>query len=69
MTRFPEPGRTRTRLIPALGADRAAALHRCLIMSTLDVVRHWAETHHGDIEVIVADGGSSIQQSKYIANS
>ena len=32
MTRFPEPGQTKTRLIPALGSDRAAELHRCLIM-------------------------------------
>ena len=29
-TRFPEPGRAKTRLIPALGADGAAALHRRL---------------------------------------
>ncbi len=59
MTRFPEPGRTKTRLIPALGADRAAALHRCLIMYTLDVVRHWAETHHGDVEVRYSGGDES----------
>ncbi|GGE20292.1 hypothetical protein GCM10011529_28670 [Polymorphobacter glacialis] len=29
-TRWPEPGRAKTRLIPALGADGAAALHRRL---------------------------------------
>ena len=56
MTRFPEPGRTKTRLIPVLGADRAAALHRCLIRRTLDVVLHWAEVHHCDVEVRYAGG-------------
>ena len=34
-TRFPEPGRAKTRLIPALGAAGAAALHRSLTESTL----------------------------------
>lgn len=56
MTRFPEPGKTKTRLIPALGSDRAAALHRCLIRHTLDVVCHWAETHACDVEVRYVGG-------------
>lgn len=30
MTRYPEPGRAKTRLIPALGAEGAARLHRRL---------------------------------------
>lgn len=59
MTRFPEPGRTKTRLIPALGAHRAAALHRCLIRRTLDVVCHWAEAHHCDVDVRYAGGDES----------
>jgi rSAM/selenodomain-associated transferase 2/rSAM/selenodomain-associated transferase 1 len=33
--RFPEPGRVKTRLIPLLGADGAAALHRRLVLRTL----------------------------------
>lgn len=56
MTRFPEPGRTKTRLVPALGANRAAALHRCLIIRTLDVARDMAEEHHCDVEVRYAGG-------------
>ena len=59
LTRFPEAGRTKTRLIPALGADRAAALHRCLIVRTLDVVCHWADAHHCDVEVRYAGGDES----------
>ena len=38
-TRWPEPGRTKTRLIPAIGAERAAALHRRLTELTLAAVQ------------------------------
>jgi rSAM/selenodomain-associated transferase 1 len=38
-TRFPEPGRAKTRLIPALGAAGAAALHRCMTERTLATLR------------------------------
>ncbi len=38
-TRYPEPGRAKTRLIPALGADGAADLHRRLTERTLAQVR------------------------------
>ncbi len=38
-TRFPTPGAAKTRLIPAIGAGAAAALHRRLVERTLAVVR------------------------------
>lgn len=38
-TRYPEPGLAKTRLIPALGPDGAAALHRRLTERTLAQVR------------------------------
>lgn len=38
-TRFPEAGRAKTRLIPAIGPDRAADLHRRLTERTLAAVR------------------------------
>lgn len=38
-TRYPEPGRTKTRLIPALGAEGAAELQRQLTEHTLRQVR------------------------------
>ena len=44
-TRAPESGRTKTRLIPALGAEGAAALHRAMVERTLGTARamrqHW----------------------------
>ena len=38
-TRWPEPGRCKTRLIPALGAEGAAALHKKLVEKTVETVR------------------------------
>lgn len=38
-TRFPEPGRAKTRLIPALGATGAAQLHRRLTEQTVAAAR------------------------------
>ena len=38
-TRYPQPGRAKTRLIPALGADGAAELHRRLTERTLATLR------------------------------
>ncbi|KAM3095816.1 TIGR04282 family arsenosugar biosynthesis glycosyltransferase [Phormidesmis sp. 146-12] len=39
-TRYPEPGKAKTRLIPALGPQGAAALHRQMTEQTLTEVRH-----------------------------
>ena len=39
LTKSPQPGRVKTRLIPALGAEGAARFHRALVDITLDKVR------------------------------
>jgi uncharacterized protein len=38
-TRYPEPGKTKTRLIPALGEDGAAQLHRRMAEYTVEQAR------------------------------
>lgn len=42
-TRFPLPGRTKTRLIPALGEQGAADLHRAMTERTVEAVRPLGE--------------------------
>ena len=42
-TKAPEPGVSKTRLIPALGADKAAAAHEVLALRTLDATVGLAE--------------------------
>lgn len=42
-TRYPEPGSTKTRLIPMLGADRAADLQRQLTVRAIATVRNFVE--------------------------
>ena len=37
-TRYPEPGQAKTRLIPAIGAERAAQVHRTLTERTVHAV-------------------------------
>jgi rSAM/selenodomain-associated transferase 2/rSAM/selenodomain-associated transferase 1 len=52
--RFPEPGRAKTRLIPALGPDGAAALHDRLVRHTLDTVGAFTRHHHALAAIWVA---------------
>ena len=56
-TRYPEPGKTKTRLIPALGPVGAADLHRNLTEHTVDVVKSFAHGHSTGLEICY-DGGS-----------
>lgn len=56
-TRYPEPGRTKTRLISRLGAESAARLHRLMTERTLEELRPLKQSRSVDIEVLF-DGGS-----------
>jgi rSAM/selenodomain-associated transferase 2/rSAM/selenodomain-associated transferase 1 len=56
-TRYPEPGETKTRLIPLLGPDGAARLHRRLAERVLDSARFIAKHREVSVEVRY-EGGS-----------
>jgi uncharacterized protein len=55
-TRYPEPGKAKTRLIPALGAEGAAALHREMTEQTLTEVRHLQKLRSVAVEVRFTGG-------------
>ncbi|MFP4381167.1 MAG: TIGR04283 family arsenosugar biosynthesis glycosyltransferase [Candidatus Sumerlaeia bacterium] len=50
-TRYPEAGKTKTRLIPAIGAEAAADLHRQLVLRSVDCARQLRERM--DVRVVV----------------
>jgi rSAM/selenodomain-associated transferase 1 len=58
-TRFPESGRTKTRLIPALGAKGAVALHDRLAKHALGQARRLAELRGAEFSVHHAGGSAS----------
>ena len=49
--RFPVAGKVKTRLIPALGAEGAAALHRRLVLRTLRTAHALCQAHDVELEV------------------
>jgi uncharacterized protein len=57
-TRYPEPGKTKTRLIPALGDDGAAQLHRRMAEHTLEQARSLSCA----IEIWYAGGTKELMQ-------
>jgi len=50
-TRYPEPGRTKTRLIPALGAESAACLQHAMTAHVLAAATTVATARKTDVEV------------------
>ena len=55
-TRYPEPGRTKTRLIPALGAQGAAALQRRMSEAIVTCMVRFAAQYPVSLEIRYADG-------------
>ncbi len=62
MARYPEAGKTKTRIIPALGAEGAAALHTHLVKQTLATVDQFISTRRCDVEVRFAGGDEAGMQ-------
>ncbi len=60
-TRYPVPGKVKTRLIPALGPERAAHLHRRMTEHAVAVAREARKTaeKHGRVDITVCSTGAS----------
>jgi len=66
--RFPVAGRAKTRLIPALGAEGAAALHRRLVLRALRTAQGACRAVSTDLEVHF-DGGSEQAMSHWLGDN
>jgi rSAM/selenodomain-associated transferase 2/rSAM/selenodomain-associated transferase 1 len=66
-TRYPEPGKTKTRLIARLGADGAADLHRQMTEHLFRQLRPFARDHGTAVEVRF-DGGSQQQMRAWLGD-
>jgi rSAM/selenodomain-associated transferase 1 len=62
-TRYPEPGKTKTRLIPALGAEGAANLQRKLTEETVAKARQLAAVFPISVEVRFVGGNLQLMES------
>ena len=74
-TRYPEPGRTKKRLIPALGSEEAAALHRRMAEQTLTIARELKMIRPVEIELHYEGGDEHLMRQwlgpglKFVAQS
>ncbi|MBW2277119.1 MAG: TIGR04282 family arsenosugar biosynthesis glycosyltransferase, partial [Deltaproteobacteria bacterium] len=59
MTRFPVPGKAKTRLVPVLGAEGAALLHRRMTERTLEIASAVDTEQPTEIEVCYTDAAQS----------
>ncbi|MFC1516440.1 TIGR04283 family arsenosugar biosynthesis glycosyltransferase [Thermodesulfobacteriota bacterium] len=64
-TRYPEPGTTKTRLIPVLGAKGAADLHRAMTENTLSEVSELLGSRGLTVEIRY-DGGDDHRMRKWL---
>ena len=66
--RYPAPGQAKTRLIPALGAEGATALHRRLVLRTLRTACKACRIVPADLEVRF-DGGTEQAMGHWLGDS
>lgn len=62
-TRYPEPGRTKTRLIPALGAQGAATLQRRMSEALVGQMKRFANQYPASLEIRYAGGSRPAMES------
>jgi len=66
-TRYPEPGKVKTRLIPTLGAEGAAELHHWMAVRTLAQVRRFLGQSAGARSIEVRfEGGSQAMMRQWL---
>jgi rSAM/selenodomain-associated transferase 2/rSAM/selenodomain-associated transferase 1 len=63
--RFPAVGKVKTRLIPALGAEGATALHRRLVLRTLRTAQAMCQSGNVELEIRFA-GGSETEMRHWL---
>jgi uncharacterized protein len=61
-TRYPEPGTTKTRLIPVLGKEGAANLHRLMANKTIARALSLENSGRLSVEIYYADGSQKLMQ-------
>jgi hypothetical protein len=66
-TRYPEPGKTKTRLIPVLGKEAAAALHKKMTEQTLKTIHELSEKRSFALEISYTGGGLE-QMHQWLSN-
>lgn len=64
-TRYPVPGTTKTRLIPAIGPEKAAKLQQNLTSHTLEAVRKFAHDTQAIPEVHFSDGDKDLMRRMF----
>lgn len=64
-TRYPQPGRTKTRLIPAVGSEGAAALQRDMTRHVIGIARQCEERSGVSIEVRFEGGDATQMESAF----
>lgn len=66
-SRYPEAGKTKTRMIPALGAAGAAQLQREMTEHTLETARQLPKSHDLSLEIHFA-GGNQLLMSEWLGS-
>jgi glycosyltransferase A (GT-A) superfamily protein (DUF2064 family) len=62
-TRYPEPGTTKTRMIPKLGAEGAAELQRQMTQHIVSRVTEFTGLHPTPLEVRFEGGNKNLMQA------
>jgi uncharacterized protein len=68
-TRYPQAGKCKSRLIPALGAEGARDIHRRLVSHTLNRIENFLSSSTCTDFTIFYNGGSPQQMQKWLGNN